>query len=93
MFVLSVSVLISQSNTHTHTVWTHHEGVGGTHTMEAVVERGKLLVDGLVQQEVHIELDVLWGRATALASHRTKTALPGSSSKLKRRYNQSIKPA
>ena len=37
---------------------TYNESVWRTHTMEAMVERLELVVDGLVQQEVDVHLDV-----------------------------------
>lgn len=43
------------------TLWTHHERIRGTHTVEAVVEGSKLLINGFIQQEVDVELDVLCG--------------------------------
>ena len=50
------------THTHTHTRLTHHESIGGTHTVEAVVEGSKLFIDGFIQQEVDVELHVLCGR-------------------------------
>lgn len=46
-------------------LWTHHERVGGTHAVEAVVEGSKLFIDGLIQQEVDVELDILCGKKQA----------------------------
>lgn len=37
----------------------HHDGVGGTHTVEAIVEGSEGLLNGLIQQEVNVQLDVL----------------------------------
>lgn len=55
--VSSGSLTIQQ----THTQRTHHEGIGGTHTVEAMVEGSKLFINRLIQQEVDVELDVLCG--------------------------------
>lgn len=39
---------------------THHECVRWTHAVESTVKSSKLFLDGFIQQEVDVELDVLW---------------------------------
>lgn len=38
---------------------TNDESIGGTHTVETMIKRGELLVYGLVQQIIHVEVHVL----------------------------------
>lgn len=37
---------------------THHQGIWGTNTVKTMIESSKLPVDGLIQQEINVELDV-----------------------------------
>lgn len=43
-------------------MWTHHQSIGGAHAVEAMVKGSKLLINGPVQQEVDVQLDVLCGK-------------------------------
>ena len=46
---------------------THDEGVRGADTVEAVVERLELLVDGAIEQLLRVQLNILWRDTHALA--------------------------
>ena len=39
---------------------TYNEGVGGTDTVESMIKWCKLLVNGLVQQIIHVKIHIFW---------------------------------